>query len=129
MQLPKPTESELTILRVLWDKGPSNVRVVHETISLTREMGYTTALKLMQIMHEKGLLTREKDGKTHIYRPAIPQKNTQQQLLDRLVNTAFSGSSMQLIMQALGNRKTTDDELNQIKKLIEKLEGGQNEHD
>ena len=127
MKLPKPTESELAILQELWQKGPSTVKVVHEALSATRDIGYTTALKLMQIMHEKGLLTRVRDGKTHIYRPAVSQEKIQKQLLDRLMDTAFQGSAMKLIMQALGNEKTSADELTQIKSFIEKLEGGQNE--
>jgi len=127
MKLPKPTESELAILQVLWAEGPSNVRTIHEVLSAHRDIGYTTALKLMQIMHEKGLLSRKKDGKTHVYTPTVSKEITQNQLLDKLVDSAFQGSSMKLIMQALGNHKTTSDELTQIKSFIEKLEGGQNE--
>jgi predicted transcriptional regulator len=127
MKTQKPTESELVILQILWENGPSSVKLVHEVLSKQRDIGYTTALKLMQIMHEKGLLSREKEGKTHIYTPAISQEITQKQLVNRLVDTAFQGSSMSLIMQALGNKKTTAEELTQIKSFIEKLEGGQNE--
>ena len=127
MNIPKPTESELAILQELWKRGPSTVRTIHEALSTGRDIGYTTALKLMQIMHEKGLLTREREGKTHIYRPAVSQEKIQKQLLNKLVDTAFQGSAMKLIMQALGNQKTSADELNKIKSFIEKLEGGQNE--
>lgn len=127
MSLPKPTDSELAILQELWKRGPSTVKVIHEALSATRDIGYTTALKLMQIMHEKGLLTREREGKTHIYQPAVSQEKIQNQLLNKLVDTAFQGSAMKLIMQALGNQNTSTDELTQIKSFIEKLEGGQNE--
>ena len=127
MNLPKPTDSELAILQELWKRGPSTVKVIHEALSATRDIGYTTALKLMQIMHEKGLLTREREGKTHIYQPAVSQEKIQNQLLNKLVDTAFQGSAMKLIMQALGNQNTSTDELTQIKSFIEKLEGGQNE--
>ena len=127
MNLPKPTNSELAILQELWKRGPSTVKVVHEALSSTRDIGYTTALKLMQIMHEKGLLTRERQGKTHIYQPAVSQERIQNQLLNKLVDTAFQGSALKLIMQALGNQSTSTDELTQIKSFIEKLEGGQNE--
>ena len=127
MSFPKPTDSELAILQELWQRGPSTVKVIHEALSSSRDIGYTTALKLMQIMHEKGLLTREREGKTHIYQPAVSQEKIQKQLLNKLVDTAFQGSAMKLIMQALGNEKTSTDELTQIKSFIEKLEGGQNE--
>ena len=127
MKLPKPTDSELTILQELWQRGPSTVKVIHEALSSTRDIGYTTALKLMQIMHEKGLLTREREGKTHIYQPAVSQEKVRKQLLNKLMDTAFEGSAMKLIMQALGNESTSADELTQIKSFIEKLEGGQNE--
>ena len=127
MSLPKPTDSELAILQELWKRGPSTVKVIHEALSAARDIGYTTALKLMQIMHEKGLLTREREGKTHIYQPAVSQEKIQNQLLNKLVDTAFQGSAMKLIMQALGNQNTSTDELTQIKSFIEKLEGGQNE--
>ena len=127
MKIPKPTDSELAILQLLWQQGPSTVKVVHEALSATRDIGYTTALKLMQIMHEKGLLTRERQGKTHVYQPAVSQEKIQNQLLNKLMDSAFQGSAMKLIMQALGNDNTTADELTQIKSFIEKLEGGQNE--
>ena len=103
------------------------MKVIHEALSANRDIGYTTALKLMQIMHEKGLLTREREGKTHIYQPAVSQEKVQKQLLNKLVDSAFQGSAMKLIMQALGNENTSTDELTQIKSFIEKLEGGQNE--
>nr|NQU89778.1 BlaI/MecI/CopY family transcriptional regulator [Bacteroidota bacterium] len=120
----RPTEAELEILQVLWEKGPSPVRTVNDELSRKREIGYTTTLKLMQIMAEKGLLTRLKEGRGHVYSCAIQQNDTQQQMLDRLLNGVFGGSATKLVMQALGNSKTSEKELNEIKKYIENLEGG-----
>jgi predicted transcriptional regulator len=121
----KPTESELDILKVLWEKGPSTVREVNETLSQEKETGYTTTLKLMQIMAQKGIVTRDESSRTHVYKPAIEQKNVQHTLLNKLVDAAFSGSASQLVMQALGQGKTSKAELEEIKKLIEQLEGEQ----
>ncbi len=127
MKIPKPTDGELAILQVLWTEGPSTVKLVHEKLQAKREIGYTTALKLMQIMTEKGLLTREKSGKTHVYYAAVSKEITQKQLLNKLMDAAFQGSASKLILHALGTTKTTSDELAQIKLLIKKIEGGQNE--
>ena len=121
----KPTEGELAILQILWKAGPSTVRFVHEQLNQReniRSTGYTTTLKLMQIMYEKALLDREKQGKTHIYEPLVSESQTQQDLLMRLMNTAFGGSAMKLVMQALGNHHSTTDELDQIKAYIDSLE-------
>ncbi|MDN5203507.1 BlaI/MecI/CopY family transcriptional regulator [Fulvivirgaceae bacterium BMA10] len=123
----KPTDSELEILQVLWENGPSTVRFINDTLSTQRNVGYTTTLKLMQIMHDKGLLTRQKEGKTHIYKPAVPKEETQGQLIDKLLNTAFEGSAMKLVMQTLGNRRSTAEELQKIRDFIDNLEGGQDE--
>jgi BlaI family transcriptional regulator, penicillinase repressor len=117
----KPTDSELEILHVLWANGPSTVRQVNENLSQFREIGYTTTLKFMQLMHEKGLLTREETGKSHTYTAAVSQTDTQQTLLDRFVETAFKGSASTLVMQALGNHKATPDELAEIRELLDKL--------
>ncbi|MFT6970533.1 MAG: BlaI family penicillinase repressor [Roseivirga sp.] len=121
----KPTESELEILGVLWSKGASTVREVNALLNLEREIGYTTTLKLMQIMAQKGLVVRDETSRTHVYKAAIDQDKVQATLLNRLVDSAFSGSASSLVMQALGQGKTSKSELEAIKKLIEQLEGGQ----
>ena len=121
----KPTESELDILSVLWENGPSTVRFVNDQISLKKLAGYTTTLKLMQIMLDKGMVDRVQDGRTHIYRAVAKQEEMQVRLLDRLLETAFSGSASKLVMQALGNHHTSEKELREIKDLIKKIEEGQ----
>jgi len=118
----KPTESELEILSILWNKGPSTVREVNEEMSRSKNVGYTTTLKLMQIMAEKGLVEREMDGRQHIYRAEAAQEEAQVSMLDRLLQTAFGGSASKLVLQALGNHKTSEEELQEIKDLIKKLE-------
>ena len=126
--LPKPTESELEILQILWEHGASPVRLVFDQLNSRRkvndreEVGYTTALKLMQIMAEKGLLTRNTDMRTHVYEAAAPEEDTQQQLLRKFVDSTFRGSAMKLVMQALGNHDASAEELDEIKALIEKIE-------
>jgi len=117
----KPTESELEILQVLWSRGLASVREVHEELSKTKEAGYTTTLKLMQIMHEKGLVKRDDSVKTHIYQPAVSREKTQKHLLGKMINTLFGGSSTQLVTQALGNHKASPAELEEIQKLIDNL--------
>lgn len=123
-KLPKPTEGELEVLRIIWEQGPSTVREVNHQLSSVKEVGYTTTLKIMQIMSEKGLLVRDTSGKTHIYRAAVSQQKTQQQLLNRLMENAFGGSAMELVMQALGNKKSTSEEINEIRAFLDRLEGG-----
>lgn len=120
--LPRPTDSELAILQVLWEKGPSTVRLVNEQLNLEREVGYTTTLKLMQIMAEKGLVSRNTETRTHIYEAALTEREAQRNLLDKFVDTAFRGSAVKLVMQALGNHKTSKEELEAIKALIEAKE-------
>ena len=117
----KPTESELDILQVLWDKEEATVREVHDELSKTKESGYTTTLKLLQIMFEKGLVTRDDSSKTHVYKPAISRERTQKQFLNKMIDTLFAGSSTQLVLQALGNQKTSKDELNEIQKYLDNL--------
>jgi BlaI family transcriptional regulator, penicillinase repressor len=117
----KPTESELEILQVLWTKGVASVREVHEELSKSKEAGYTTTLKLMQIMHEKGLVKRDDSVKTHIYQPAVSREKTQKHLLGKMINTLFGGSTTELVMQALGNHKASAEELEEIQKLINNL--------
>jgi predicted transcriptional regulator len=118
----KPTESELEILSILWEKGSATVRDVHNIIFKTKEVGYTTTLKLMQIMHEKGMVSRDETAKTHIYTPNFEQSKAQEQYVGKMIKTLFSGSTSQLVMQALGNHKTSNSELTEIKMLIEQLE-------
>ncbi|MBK8045432.1 MAG: BlaI/MecI/CopY family transcriptional regulator [Haliscomenobacter sp.] len=119
---PPPTESELEILQVLWQQGPSTVRQVNDLLKARREIGYTTTLKFMQIMLEKGLVTRDATGKIHIYQAAVEEASTQQRLLKRFVDTLFRGSASQLVMQALGNHEASSEELDEIKLLIEQME-------
>ncbi|RMG67931.1 MAG: BlaI/MecI/CopY family transcriptional regulator [Bacteroidetes bacterium] len=121
--LRKPTDGELIILRILWAQGPSTVRTVNEALNVEadRPVGYTTTLKLMQIMHEKGLLDRTKSGKTHIYHALVDEEETRQQLVDRLVDTAFGGSALQLVMQALGSQQASQDELDEIRQYLDSL--------
>lgn len=121
-KIPKPTEAELEIMQVLWEHGPSTVRFINESLNAKREVGYTTTLKLMQIMTEKGLLKRDTDARTHIYEVAQNQETTQRNLLDNFVDNVFRGSAMQLVVQALGRHNPTDEELNQIKSLLEEIE-------
>src|SRR5687768_5737816 len=117
--LPRPTDAELEILRVLWELGPATVRQVHEALADTRETGYTTTLKLMQIMADKGLVTRDESARTHIYAATATQVHTQRQLLKDLVDRAFGGSANALLLRALSDDGTTADELREIRKLID----------
>lgn len=117
----KPTEGELEILSVLWDKGSATVRTVHDELCKTKEAGYTTTLKLMQIMFEKEMVTRDTSSKTHIYTPAISREKTQIQFVNKMISSLFSGSPAEMVMQALGGNKTTAEELNQIENLIATL--------
>jgi predicted transcriptional regulator len=118
----RPTESELEILSILWEKEFATVREVHEIIYQTKEVGYTTTLKLMQIMHEKGLVTRNVDSKTHVYKAELEKEKAQDHYLGKMIKTLFSGSSSKLVLQALGNHKPSQNDLIEIKQLIEKLE-------
>jgi predicted transcriptional regulator len=114
----RPTEAELEILRVLWERGPSTVRQVHESLS-NRETGYTTTLKLMQIMAEKGLVTRDESARTHVYSARLSQETTQRQLVNDLVDRAFGGSAAELVLRALSSHKTSAEELQEIRRLID----------
>jgi predicted transcriptional regulator len=118
----RPTESELEILSILWDKENATVREVHEIVQKTKDVGYTTTLKLMQIMNEKGLVTRNVSSKTHIYTPTLQREKAQEQFVGKMIQTLFSGSTSQLVMQALGKHKTSDSDLAEIKSMIQKLE-------
>ena len=117
----KPTESELEILQVLWNKESATVRTVHEVLSKTKDSGYTTTLKLMQIMFEKGLVTRDDSSKTHIYQPAVSREKTQKQFVNRMIDTLFAGSSTNLVLQALGGHAASEEELEKIQLLINDL--------
>jgi BlaI family transcriptional regulator, penicillinase repressor len=117
----KPTESELEILAVLWANENATVRIVHEELTKTKEAGYTTTLKLMQIMHEKGLVTRNTQSKTHIYTPALDREKMQIQFVNKMITNLFSGSSASMVMQALGGNKTSKEELTLIEELIATL--------
>ena len=118
---PKPTASELEILQILWMREPATVREVHELLSATKTSGYTTTLKLMQIMYEKGLVTRDDSAKTHLYKSAVSKKKTQKHLVDKMINGLFGGSSTQLVLQALGNHNATKSELEEIQKYLDDL--------
>jgi BlaI family transcriptional regulator, penicillinase repressor len=122
MSQPKPTESELEILNILWEKGTATVREIHEVLEKTKDAGYTTTLKLMQIMHDKKLVKRDASSKTHIYKANISQEDTQGQMLKKMIDTVFNGSAMDMVMQALGNHKASKDELEMIRQYLENVE-------
>jgi predicted transcriptional regulator len=121
-QLPKPTEAELAILQVLWERGPSTVRDVTEALQEQRGTGYTTILKLMQIMTEKGLVVRDESKWSHVYEAAVPAQQTQRQLVRDLLDRAFRGSAQQLVVQALSAKRATRQELAEIRRMIDELE-------
>src|SRR5688572_20162395 len=121
---PRPTDAELAILRVLWERGPSTVRQVHEVlVSRDRPTAYTTALKLLQIMTEKGLVRRDETDRTHVYQARLTEDQTQRQLVRDLLDRAFGGSSSKLVMQALATRPASAEELTQIRELIDGHDG------
>ena len=121
---PKPTEAELAILRVLWERGPSTVREVWEELSPKQGTGYTTVLKIMQIMFEKGLLSRDESDRSHVYRAARSQEQTQRQVIGHLLERLFSGSAPKLVMQALAAKKATPAEWAEIRTLLDEMERG-----
>ena len=121
----KPTQRELAILQILWRQGSSTVRQVHEALNAqpdVKKVGYTTTLKFMQVMHEKGLLSRTLEGPGHVYTPTISEEENARQVLDKLVETAFKGSSSKLVMQLLGNQETSKEELREIRDFLNSLE-------
>jgi predicted transcriptional regulator len=122
---PKPTDAELGILRVLWELGPCTVRQVQEALNERRETGYTTVLKLLQIMTEKRLVERDETERTHVYRARFAREQTQRQLVGDLLDRAFGGSAKQLVLQALATRKASAKEMALIRRLLDKLEGGE----
>ncbi|HKI79523.1 MAG TPA: BlaI/MecI/CopY family transcriptional regulator [Ignavibacteriaceae bacterium] len=121
---PKPTEAELEILHILWENGPSTVRFINDVLNKKKAVGYTTTLKIMQIMSEKNLVTRDEENRSHIYSAAYKEDETQKVLLDKFLESAFGGSASKLVMQALGNRKTSKREIEEIREFLDKIEGG-----
>ena len=118
----KPTESELEILALLWEMERASVRQIHDRLSARKATGYTTTLKIMQIMHSKGLLNRDEENRSHIYSPAISQKETQKSLVNNFMTTAFGGSAKKLVMHALGQGNTSKEEIEEIRAFLDKLE-------
>ncbi len=122
--LPRPTDAELAILRVLWERGPATVRHVYEALAGHRDTGYTTTLKLMQIMAEKGLVTRDESSRTHVYAAGVSRDRTQRQLVSDLMDRAFGGSATALVMQALSAQPASEQELGEIRWLIDDYRKG-----
>jgi predicted transcriptional regulator len=120
---PRPTQSELEILAVLWDEGPSTVREVQQALDARRPTGYTTVLKLLQIMTEKGLVRRDERERAHRYAPKLPREKTEQQIVGDLLDRAFGGSSSRLVMRALSSRRASPEELDRIRQLLNEIEG------
>ncbi len=120
----KPTSSELEILQVLWERGPSTVREVHEVLAKRRPTGYTTVLKLLQIMTAKATVSRDENERAHIYQAKQPAESTKRQLVGDLLQRAFSGSASELMMHALSGKKTSAQELDEIRKILDEYEGG-----
>ena len=121
----RPTPAELEILRVLWERGPSTVREVHESFGRERATGYTTVLKLLQIMTEKGLVTRDEAARAHVYAARLPESDTQRQLVGDLLDRAFGGSALKLVMHALSARKASPGEIARIRRMLDDMEGGE----
>ena len=124
-ELPRPTDAELEILKVLWRRGPSTVREVFETLGENKVTGYTTVLKFMQIMAEKGLVVRDESERAHRYEPAAPEDETQRRLVGDLLRKAFDGSAKKLVLQALSTERATSSELDEIRRLLDELERGE----
>ena len=123
----KPTGAELEVLQILWKNGASTVKSINDELNKNKKVGYTTTLKIMQIMYKKRLLDRERSGRSHIYKP-VPQKDeTQNVLLEKILETAFAGSASKLVMHALGRSKTSRKEIEEIKEYLTKLDGQKNE--
>ena len=118
----RPTEGELEILQVLWERKSATVRDVHEELLKVKQAGYTTTLKLMQIMFEKGLVARDSSNKTHIYQPIVSKEKTQDLFLNKMIDSLFAGSPAQLVMQALGNHKASKEELDEIRNFLNSMQ-------
>ena len=123
----QPTESELEVLQVLWKEGACTVRQVNDILKLNRDVGYTTTLKIMQIMTEKNLVNRDTQSRTHIYHPSVKENTTQKNLLQKFIDKTYRGSAMQMVMQALGHQNASEEELEELKKLIEDIEKNKSE--
>ena len=121
---PLPTEAELRLLQVLWERGPSTVREIQDELPADPPTGYTTILKLLQIMHVKGLAIRDESDRTHVYAAAVPPESTRRQLVEDLAERAFGGSAMGLVMQALSSRPASRDELERVRRLLDRMEQG-----
>ncbi len=126
-RLPRPTEAELALLRVLWKRGASTVREVWEEVGPTQQTGYTTVLKLLQIMFEKGLVWRDERARSHVYEAAVTEEEAQRQAVGHLLNGVFAGSARKLVMQALAAKKTSAADLAEIRKLLDRMEEKQHE--
>lgn len=124
-QIPKPTDAELEVLQILWRDGACTVKTVNELLNEKKETGYTTTLKIMQIMHEKGLVQRNENERSHIYTAVIKETDIQKVLVNKLLETAFSGSAAKLVMQALGNSQTSKEELKKIREYLNQIERGE----
>jgi BlaI family transcriptional regulator, penicillinase repressor len=120
---PKPTAGELEILRVLWERGPSTVREIHEVMAETKDMGYTTVLKLLQIMTAKGMVKRDEGSRAHVYEARQPAENTKRQLVGDLLQRAFAGSASEMMLHALSGRKTSRQEIEEIRRMLDQYEG------
>jgi len=121
----QPTESELEILQVLWEKGEATVREVHEVLEQTRDIGYTTTLKTMQIMTEKGLLDRDTSTRTHVYRPLITREKTQKQFLDKMIDGLFKGSASKMVIGALDGDRLSTEDLREIQEYLRQFENNE----
>ena len=119
----KPTESELEILQVIWKNGQCTVRDVHEELSKNKDAGYTTTLKLRQIMHDKGMVERDTTSKTHLYKALVTREQAQQTAIDKIISTVFKGSTSDLVIQALGHHRASKDEIDAIKDYLKQFEG------
>jgi len=128
-KIPRPTDAELALLRVLWERGPSTVRQVHDVVSEGRTLAYTTTLKLLQIMTEKGLVRRQEEGRTHLYQARFGEEETQRRLVGDLLDRAFGGSAAKLVLQALAARRATPEDLHEIRELLDSASGGQEPSD
>ena len=124
-ELPRPTDAELEILKVLWRRGPSTVREVFETLGESKTTGYTTVLKTMQIMADKGLVVRDESERAHRYEPAAPEDETQRRLVGDLLRKAFDGAAVKLVMQALSTERASAEELSEIRRMLDELERGE----